>query len=119
MPDDKYEIDYEDSKKMWKFQMDTLRVADDYATARREFAKSLKVLKLALARAYKDQRIERKISEEKAYLILADNNEECKIALQNLIFYEGEYKGLEQVLQARQGTLSFNQSLIKNNPKVT
>jgi len=119
MADSKYNIDYQDAKEMWEFQMQTLKVADDYAEARQGFAKSLKVLKLKLAEAYKGNRIERKIAEDKAYLILADNDEDCKIALQNIIFYEGEYKGLEQVLQARQGALSFNQSLIKNQAKQT
>jgi len=115
----KYEIDHQDAKAMWKFQMSTLEVADEYAEARKSYAIALKGLKLALAQAYKDQSIERKISEEKAYLILAENLEENKIFLQNLIFFEGEYKGLEQVLQARQGALSFNQSLIKNQARQT
>ncbi len=115
----KYEIDHQDAKQMWEFQMKTLEVADDYAEARKKYSIALKVLKIALAKAYGNNTIERKISEEKAYLILAENLEEHKIALQNLIFYEGEYKGLEQVLQARQGALSFNQSLIKNQTRQT
>jgi len=119
MAENKYAIDYQDSKVMWEFQMQTLKVADDYAEARKGFAKSLKHLKLALATAYKNNQIERKLAEEKAYLILSDNDEDCRMALQNLIFFEGEYKGLEQVLQARQGALSFNQSLIKNQQKQT
>jgi len=115
----KYEIDYQDAKMMWEFQMKTLEVADEYATARKNFSIALKILKIALAKSYGDNSIERKIAEDKAYLILADRLEENKIALQNLIFFEGEYKGLEQVLQARQGALSFNQSLIKNQLKQT
>jgi len=113
----RYEIDHEDAKQMWDFQMETLSVADDYAEARKEYAKALKLLKIALAKAYGNNQIERKISEEKAYLILADNDEDLKIALQKLIFNEGTYKGLEQVLLARQGALSFNQSLMKVSPK--
>jgi hypothetical protein len=116
---DKYDIDYQDSKMMWAFQMKTLEIADQYAVARQEYAKALKILKVALAQAYKDQSIERKIAEEKAYLVLADRDTELRTALSNLILFEGEYKGLEQVLQARQGALSFNQSLIKNQIKRT
>ena len=115
----KYEIDHTDAKSMWEFQMKTLEVADAYAKARQDYSIALKTLKLALARAYGNNTIERKIAEDKAYLILADNVEENKIALQNLIYFEGEYKGLEQVLQARQGALSFNQSLIKNSMRQT
>jgi len=115
----KYEIDHQDATAMWKFQMSTLEVADDYAEARKQYAINLKILKMALAKAYGDKSIERKISEDKAYLILAENLEENQNALRNLIFYEGEYKGLEQVLQARQGALSFNQSLIRNQARQT
>jgi len=115
--ENKYAIDYQDSKIMWSFQMDTLKVADDYAEARKQYAKALKTLKIALAQAYKNKTVERKIAEEKAYLILANDSEENRVSLQNLIFYEGEYKGLEQVLQARSGALSFNQSLMKAMPK--
>jgi hypothetical protein len=110
----KYAIEHTDAKEMWEFQMETLKIADEYAEARRGYAKSLKTLKVGLAQAYANNQIEKKHSEDKAYLMLAEADTEFKGALQNLIFFEGEYKGLEQVLEARQGALSFNQSLIKN-----
>jgi hypothetical protein len=113
----KYEIDFQDSKMMWKFQMESLEVADQYAEARKQYAIALKKLKVGLATAYGNNQIEKKIAEDKAYLVLAEMDTEYKIALQNLIMFEGEYKGLEQVLQARSGALSFNQSLIKNQMK--
>ena len=115
----KYEIDFQDSKMMWKFQMETLEVADSYAEARKQYAIALKKLKLGLATAYGNNSIERKLAEDKAYLVLALSDTEYSIALQNLILFEGEYKGLEQVLQARSGALSFNQSLIKNQQRQT
>jgi len=115
----KYEIDHQDAKQMWTFQMATLTIADEYAEARRQYSKALKLLKIGLAKCYSNNSIERKISEDKAYLIMADNDEDLRKALSNLIFYEGEYKGLEQILQARQGALSFNQSLIKNQMQRT
>ena len=62
MVENKYkQIDYQDSKAMWEFQMETLKVADDYAEARKGYAKNLKVQKLKLAESYKRNTIERKI----------------------------------------------------------
>lgn len=115
----KYEIDHNDEKQMWKFQMATLEVADDYAEARMEYAKALKTLKIGLAQEYRKENIEKKHSEDKAYLMMAEINEDFKLALQNLIFFEGSYKGLEQVLEARKSAISFNQSLIKNQMQRT
>jgi len=115
----KYEIDHTDEKSMWKFQLKTLEVADDYAEARLEYAKALKILKVGLAQEYQRENVEKKHSEDKAYLIMAEQNEDYKLALQNLIFYEGTFKGLEQVLEARKSAISFNQSLIKNQMQRT
>lgn len=116
---DRYQIDHNDEKQMWQFQMDTLKIADDYAYARQQYSKNLKTLKMALAAAYGDHSIERKISEDKAYLVLAERDTVNSGALGNMIFYEGEYKGLEQILEARRGAVSFNQSLIKNRQEQT
>jgi len=115
----KYEIDHQDAKSMWEFQMSTLKIADQYAEARREFSKALKILKIGLAGCYKANTIERKHAEDKAYLIMAERDEKYRQALSDLIENEGEYKGLEKVLEARQGALSFNQSLIKNQARQT
>lgn len=117
--ENKYKIDYQDSKAMWEFQMETLKIADDYANARRDYSLALKNLKIGLAHAYKVNAIERKIAEDKAYLVLADREDKYRVDLENLIQLEGVYKGLEKVLEARQGALSFNQSLIKNQIRQT
>jgi len=114
---EKYDIDYQDSDQMWKFQMESLRKADDYAEYRNKFATALKILKLGLILGYKNGSISKSISEDKAYLVLADQEPEFRQALQDLIEFEHRYKGYEKILDAREGARSFNQSLIKNQPK--
>ena len=113
----KYEIDYDNSKEMWKFQMDTLKHADLYAEFRNAYAIALRTLKLGLVIAYKENTIDKKHSEDKAFLMLANQEKGYRDALMNLIENENKYKGYEKILDARKGALSFNQSLIKNIPK--
>jgi len=117
MSQSKYDIDYQDSKAMWEFQMESLTKADAYAEARNTYATALKKLKLGLIIAYRDDTIEKKHSEDKAFLMLADEHEEYKKALMDLIEFRNRYKGYEKILEAREGARSFNQSLIKNEPK--
>jgi len=107
-------IDWNDSQKIFAFGLETVRIAGEYQSARAEYARNLKELKLALAGAYKNREIERKISEDKAYLILAEWNDQLRENLKNLIDSENEYKGLEKVLETRQAVISLAQSLIKN-----
>ena len=113
----KYDIDYNDSKAMWAFQMESLAKADQYAEMRNKYAEALKILKMGLILAYKERTIERKISEDKAYLVLADQGEEYRQALMDLIEFENRYKGYEKIMEAREGARSFNQSLIRITPK--
>lgn len=115
----KYNIDYQDGVAMQKFAFDNVAIADQYAAARAGFALALKHLKVELAKAYRDRRIERKLAEDKAYIALASERDCCMTALQTMIDQEGEYKGLEKVIEARAGAISFNQSLIKNEQRKT
>jgi len=108
-----YDLDYLDSKQLWKFAMENIRLAEQYYEARKLYAVALKYLKIRLAKEYADHKIELKHSEDKAYLILADRDEKCKHYLMLLIEKRNEYKGLEKVISAREAALSFNQSLIK------
>ncbi len=110
-------LDWQDSNKVFAFGVGTIKVAQAYQTARKTFANSLKRLKIGLANAYKNKEIERKITEDKAYLILADQSDLFKEALMDLIESEHEYKGLEKVLETRQAITSLAQSLIKNKPR--
>jgi Tfp pilus assembly protein PilF len=109
-----YKIDFNDSQKMWQFSMESCKYAHLYAEARNKFAGALKALKIALATEYAKKTIEKKHSEDKAYLILANDYPECRTYLTTLIEAENEYKGFEKILEARSAALSFNQSLIKN-----
>ena len=111
------EIDWQDSNKIFAYGVGTVAVAQDYQTARKTFANSIKRLKIGLATAYKTKSIERKITEAKAYLLLADKSEPMKQALLDMIESEHEYKGLEKVLETRQAVVSLAQSLIKNKPR--
>ena len=112
-------IDWNDSNKVFAFGVGTVDVARDYQAARKTFANSLKTLKMGLANAYRTHKIDPKIAEEKAYLILANENPEMREALSNKIESEHEYKGLEKVLDTRQAVTSLAQSLIKNKIEST
>src|SRR4030042_2619154 len=113
----KYDIDYEDTKRLWNFAMETCRIAEELYHARERYAVALKALKLELAKKYRDKLIDKKHSEDKAYLILAEESEEAKEHLRQLIHEENQYKGLEKVLEARQSVLNFNQSLLRYKNK--
>ena len=107
-------IDWTDSNVLFRFSVDTIKVAEEYQLARKTFAISRKTLKIGLVGAYKKRSIEHRTAEDKAYLIMADNNPEMRKALEELIDSEQEYKGLEKVLETRQAAVSLAQSLIKN-----
>lgn len=108
------EIDYTDSQQLWAFSLENVELAELYQEARKDYAFSLRHLKLHLAVAYRDGVIEKRMSEDKAYIMLASRQKCCHDALEMLVEKEGEYKGREKVLEARSSTMSFNQSLIKN-----
>jgi len=107
-------IDFNDSKQLWQFSLETLRLAEQYQKTRNEFATSLKQLRLGLAKAYSEGTIKETLSEEKAYLQLTNLNPEYNEALSILIESEQQYKGLEKVIDARQAIVSLSQSIIKN-----
>ena len=60
------QIDWTDSKQLFAFSVETVRIAGEYQAARKSFATTVAVLKTHLASAYKDGTIETKHSEEKA-----------------------------------------------------
>ena len=97
--------------------MESLENADSYLNSRNKYAVALKELKLGLIKAYQDGVINPKHSESKAFMMLAGEYAEYERHLMDLITYENEYKGFEKILEAREGARSFNQSLIKNQPK--
>jgi uncharacterized lipoprotein YehR (DUF1307 family) len=107
-------LDWTDSNAVFAFGVGTVEVAREYQKARKTFAISLKTLKMKLAKAYANREVEVRTAEDKAYLVLANNSEEAREALQNMIESEQDYKGLEKVLDTRQAVASLAQSLIKN-----
>lgn len=115
----KYSIDWTDSEALWKFTLESIQVAEMYKESRAKYAHALKYLKVRLAREYGAGNIEHKISEDKAYLVLADKDPASRDALVEIIERENEYKGLEKVMEARAAAVSFNQSLIKNQQRNT
>jgi len=107
-------VDFNDSAELLNISKETVNLAEQYQEYRIKFANAIKTLKIALAKAYLESQIKETISEEKAYLQLANLDEECKQALSDSIIYEQTYKGLEKVIDARQAMVSLNQSIIKN-----
>ena len=47
---ERYAIDHDDTKQLWKFAMDNCEVAEDYAESRKRFGNALRELKLELAK---------------------------------------------------------------------
>ncbi len=113
-----YDIDFNDSQALWKFSIETCKLAEQYLKVREDYAISLKKLKLALAKAFEEEIIKESISEDKAYLKLASEDEELKADLEIIIDKEQLYKGLEKVLEARHALIKFNQVIIKNQPTI-
>jgi len=112
-----YNIDFDDSKALWEVAKDNCRLADNYLKAREDYAKAVKVLKIALAKAYEENTIKDSISEDKAYLKLSSRSIELKEALERMIENEASYKGIERILDARKMLINFQQSIMKNKPE--
>jgi len=110
-------IDYNDSKALWKFGCETVSLAELSHKAREEYATVTKTLRLALAKAYGDDTIKDSMSEAKAFIKLSNKSEGLKQALINYTVKEQEYKGLEKLVDTRNGLLKFNASILVNQPK--
>jgi hypothetical protein len=111
------ELDFNDEKTLQDFAKETVLLTEEYQNARACYGNALFLLKKELANAYKEGTIKETISEEKAYLSLANKSEELKEALENVVTEEQNYKGLEKVIDARYAVITLYQSLLKNRPK--
>jgi len=112
---DKLEVfDWQDSKKIFAFGVETVNIAVEYQAERKRFSEALTILKTSLAKAYQNAEIDRKIAESKAFMILAHRYENCGQALIDITESEQLFKGLEKVIETRQALISVVQSLIKN-----
>jgi len=112
-----YELDFNDAESLKKFAVKTVELAENYQMARENYANALKTLKVELAKAYSEGRIKESLSEDKAYIMLSNESEDMKMALENVIMGEQTYKGLEKVLSAREAIVTLYQSILKNLPK--
>ena len=102
--------DAENDFQMEAFAKETVQFAEEYASARMDFAKAKLKLNGFLADAYKLYRVTKGkegvkegLAIDKAYLQLIIDNTEAKQAYESMISEEQSYKGLEKVLDARKG----------------
>ena len=112
-----YELDFNDIQALWKFGCETVNLAEQAQKAREEYAIALKDLRLELAKAYGEDTIKDSMSEAKAFIKLSNKSEGLKQALINYTVKEQEYKGLEKLVDTRNGLLKFNASILVNQPK--
>ena len=112
-----YEIDFDDSKALWNFGCETVKLAEEYLKARETYANAIKTFKMELAKAYSEDKIKDSISEEKAYILLSKDNKELTQLLSEMVESEQLYKGLDRILEARKVLINFSQSIIKNQRK--
>lgn len=103
-------VDYQESEKMDEFVSKTVTIAEEYANARYEWALAKLKMDSLLAEAYSNNAIKESLAVEKAYVQLTINNPEAKKDYESMIKEESNYKGLEQVLKAREGKKSWKQS---------
>lgn len=106
------DIDYTDSIKLFDFAKETIGLAEKYKESRILFSRAKRFLNLELAKAYCNETVSKGLAIEKAFLDLC-KNKECRDFYEVMITEEHTYKGLEQVLKARQNAVSLAQSLCK------
>jgi hypothetical protein len=111
------EMDFSDSAMVWQFGCETVTLAEKASEAREKYATALKDLRIELAKAYNDGSIKDSMSEDKAFVKLSTLSKELEEAMINYTVKEQEYKGLEKLVDTRNGLLKFNASLVQNQPK--
>ncbi len=108
------ELDYNDTKELWKFGCETVNLAEKAQQARERYAIALKDLRLELAKAYGEDSIKDGMAEAKAFIKLSNKSEDLKQSLIDFTIKQQEYKGLEKLVDTRNGLLRFNSSIIVN-----
>ena len=111
------EIDWYDSEKLNNLANDNIRLSRMYKDARTNYGSSKAFLDMSLAKAYRNDSVEKKLSYEKALISLVIDSDDCEQAYKTMIEEEQNYKGLEKVIETQQSKVSLCQSLIKNIPK--
>lgn len=116
-------VDWTDSKALNELANKTIELAGEYRRSRQLYSKARLSLDLILASKYRHKTLERKISYEKALIMLLadekENVDEVRGYYETMIKSEADYKGLEKVLEAHQNKISLSQSLIKNQIRNT
>jgi len=107
-------IDWEDSGQLNRFSFETMEIATEYLSSRTSHGVAKRKLHQGLAEMYRDHKIDRKYSFEKALLLLINENPALGVAYQEMIEQSDVSEGLKEVLKTRQAHLSLAQSLIKN-----
>ena len=110
--------DHDASQEMDRFVNETCEIAKEYADARYNYAVAKLKMDARLAQAYKNKTIKESLAIEKAYLQLTIDDVEAQVDYETMLKEEAGYKGLEQVLKAREGKRSWKQSDLKHQQMV-
>lgn len=117
--------DWNDSQRLTEFSEENIMTAGEYQKARQAWASAKRALDFLLVKGYKDEAINRKASYEKAILMIVEHytgtpqEAEVNGYYKSFIEEEANYKGLEEILKAKQSKISLCQSLIKNQIRNT
>lgn len=108
------QYDFDEEQRLKNFANETVQIADEYAQARYNYSVAKLKMDSLLADAYKNQAIKESLATEKAYIQLTIDSPEAKEAYDQMVKEEQAYKGLEKVINAREGYVTLHQSLLKN-----
>jgi len=110
-------LDYSDSKELFNFAKENVGLAEEYRRSRSRYGSAKRFLNIKLAEGYKNGTIDTKMAQEKAIMLLTQDDYKCTIAYEAVVKEEEAYKGMEQVIKAREHVVSLAQSLCKISPK--
>ena len=84
-----------------------------YKVAREKHAKAKYFIDIQLIKGYQDKTIAPSIAYEKAIILVASFSEQNKRAYNDYLREEATYKGMEKVIEANSGQISWAQSKLK------
>lgn len=117
-------MDWNDSKLLSDQANETIRIANEYRSVRKQWADAKLLLDCELALKYASNEVPTKLAYEKALVLIyqeafTSGKQEIVKAYKDYVRMEADYKGLEKVLDANQNRISLCQSLIKNQIRNT
>jgi outer membrane usher protein FimD/PapC len=86
---------------------------DEYQKARIAFGQAKARLDVALSQAYANEQIKQTLSAEKAYIMLAVNDESLISVLEDYNVQEQTYKSWGKIIDTKQAYINLHQSLMK------